>query len=1006
MSTKLNVVSDRPNQPDPARQQLATDLQNLVAGDVRFSRHDQLLYSTDASLYQVMPIGVVCPKNADDVAKVLAYCGSGQVAVLPRGGGTSLAGQCTAQAVVVDVSPHMRQVLAFDAAAKTITVQPGMTCDEVNRYLAAQKCGLFYAPDPATVAQASIGGCIGNNAAGSRSIVYGRTSENIAALDIVTTNGKRAHLAPGAGRTDPVAMELARAVAALCRKYAPLIRERFPKTIRRNAGYGLDLILKQLDAGVAEEDLDLTGLICGSEGTLAAVTAATLKLHPVCPYKALAVCSYATVEAAMDAVNPILTTKPSAVELLDDVVLGAAMGNNECRHYVELLPKVGGTIPGAVLYVEYQSPTSMAEVDAAIASLETVKGESSVKTYRDTPAMLNAWALRKAGEPLLHGIGGHRKPHTFVEDNAIPVENLPRFVREFKQIVAAHDTTAAYYAHASVGVLHVRPLIDLHDEQDRARMRSIAVAVADLARACGGVMSGEHGDGKVRGPLLERYYGKEIMQAFAETKAIFDPAGVLNPGNIVGAGPVESITDNLRIAGVLHGSPTAALQPLTRDVFAEIDTYYTYDDQEGYRGAVEMCNGAGVCRKTAGGTMCPSFRGTLDERHSTRGRANALRTALSGQIDASGTPNWADPDTIETLDKCLSCKACKSECPSNVDISRLKAEYSAQRYKLTGKTPLKATFFGQVRRSSQLAAIAPGLANFVNKLPPVRAVLNRLLGVSPQRTLPTYSPSLYRWWSQNAAKTNRNAGSGKRVVLYADCFTTYNDSAIGQAAVKVLQACGYKVDIPSVGCCGRAMMSTGLLDAAIQSADGTLSNLTDAIEDDDCVAVVVCEPSCLASIKDDWLQLKLSTPMATRQKLAAKSFLVEDFVDKFWDSHPQKPTFTAPPPEIVLHGHCHQKALWGDETSARLLRRVAGGAGKVQVLPSGCCGMAGSFGYAADKYDLSMKIGELSVFGPVRAADTAATICAPGTSCRHQIHDGTQRHAIHPIELVAGCLKA
>jgi FAD/FMN-containing dehydrogenase/Fe-S oxidoreductase len=983
---------------------LEVELRESIRGQVRFGAHDRALYSTDASPYQVMPLGVVVPTDAADVATVLRLCAARRVPVLPRGGGTSLAGQCTNRAVVVDLSAMCRRLLSVDAGAHLCDVEAGIGVDELNRQLARVAPGLLYAPDPATVAQATIGGCIGNNAAGSRSVQYGRTSENVAGVDVLLATGQRLWLTAGAGRTDATARRLAVGVSDVVARHADLIRQRFARTLRRNAGYGLDLVLKQLDAGITPDDLDLSGLICGSEGTLAVVLGARLKLHPVRNASGLAIASFGTLEAAMDAVNPILTTKPTAVELLDDAVLRAAVGNDTCRPYVELLPRAtGGAAPQAVLYVEYQADTEV-EIEVAFERLTTTLPGVTIQRYGDKGQMDKVWMLRKSGEALLHGLPGNRKPQTFVEDNAVPPENLPRFVKGFKEIVARHGTEAAYYAHASVGVLHVRPMIDLHDPRDRDIMQRIAVEVADLARACGGVMSGEHGDGRVRGPLLERFYGPELMNAFAEVKAIFDPLGILNPGMIVGAGKIDTITQNLRVlAEADHDQDHQGGDEKTSHR-GTIDTYYDYADQDTFGHAVDMCNGAGFCRKSAGGTMCPSYRGTLDERHSTRGRGNALRQAIRVGL-GDGEPAWNDVETLATLDLCLSCKACKSECPSNVDVARLKAEYLAQSWRARGGPTLKALVFGHVRRLNQLGSIAPALANFVSNLSPVRGLMNRLLHIAPKRSLPAFSTSLHRWFRTHHRQAVAGGEQGERpkVIFYADCFATYNEPHIGRAAVKVLEACGYEVVLPSVACCGRAMISTGLLTDAITSADHALATLSEAIADDAVKAIVVAEPSCLSAITDDWLQLKLATPMDVRRQVAARAMLVEDFVDRFWDQHPNRPTMKAGGAPVVLHGHCHQKAVGGgEETSARLLRRLTGG--NLTIIPSGCCGMAGSFGYDAGKYELSMAIGELSLFPPLRAAPPDATICAPGTSCRHQIHDGTGRHAVHPIELAASMI--
>ena len=1094
---------------DAALEQLAAGLASVVgeSGEVRFGDHDRLLYSTDASLYQVKPLGVVVPGSVSDAANVVRYCAQHAIPMLPRGGGTSLAGQCTNRAVVIDLTPRCRAIRSINLEQRTCEVEPGITIDDLNDALSKRNTGLFFAPDPATTRQCAIGGVIGNNAAGARSILYGRTSENVHSIEVVLSTGERLWLGPNAGATNPTARRLGEGVLNIVRANAKLIRERFPKTVRRNAGYGLDMILDQLDRGATPETVDLSKLLCGSEGTLAVTLAATLKLHPTPKSKGLALLAFDSVDAALEAVGPILTTGPSAVELLDDVVLDAARGNEECRRYLEIMPpnRGPGASPGtalittqaqAILYVEYfafDPAASKQEIAAKFAALRhalayepsaqaeeptrlvnpSAHAEGSYRTdavfLTDAPSMAKAWLLRKAGEPLLHGMPGPRKPITFVEDNAVPPERLGEFVRKFREIVTRHGTRAAYWAHASVGVLHVRPMIDIHDPADRERLRAIAVEVADLARSCGGIMSGEHGDGRVRGPLLERFFGAELMRAFADVKRVFDPQGLLNPGNIVGAGPIESITTNLRIqsepsdvsrrndfddaddagnALASHKDQDRRLTPLGSDL------YFDYSDSEGFGHAVEQCNGAGVCRKR-GGVMCPSFQATLDERHSTRGRGNALRLAITGQFSSRamglpahvsgasseslvatlpathglespchGEPNWCDPETIKTLDLCLSCKACKSECPSNVDISRLKAEYTAQRYKREQRIPLAATLIGNVRVLNRLGALAPDLANWFNATKPARAVINKVMGIHAQRSMPRFSKSLYR--SEPRSVSSRSAtrstsdshGAPDRrltplgsdsVILFTDCFTTYNESHIGLAAIKVLRTLGYNVQLSGSHCCGRSMISVGMLATAIQTIDAAVESLRPAIEDDTVKAIIVCEPSCLSAIKDDWLALNCRSDKMLREKLAAKAMLPEEFIDKHWDTHPIAPRISAPTSDtahptsdILLHAHCHQKSLWGAESSARLLRRLVGD--KLKVLDTGCCGMAGSFGFGKDRYDLSMRIGELSLLPIVREAADDAIIVATGTSCRHQIHDGAHRTSIHPIELAAQLL--
>jgi FAD/FMN-containing dehydrogenase/Fe-S oxidoreductase len=1006
------------------REQIQAALRGKVAGDVRFGKHDRLLYATDASMYQVEPIGVVIPVDEADTVAAIEVCDELGVAMLPRGGGTSLAGQCTNHAVVIDTSANLRlmgHVERDGSGQASMWVGAGAVPDEINLHLSKLGEKLFFAPDPATVAQASIGGCIGNNASGSRSIKYGRTVDTIAQIEIATVTGHRCVLGPGAGRGDVVALKLAEGVARIVRKYESHIRERFPKTLRRNAGYALDLILQQLDQGIEPRDLDLTKLLCGSEGTLAVTLGARIKLFKTPGAKGLLLMSFASVDEAIAVVPALIATGPSAVELVDDVVIEAALNNIECRAYVAAFPKLTSPdgsqrLPAATLYVEYHEGDRAAieaKFEQARAAATAIIPGAVSRPVLDAAGMADAWKLRKAGEPLLHGLPGHRKPITFVEDNAVPPENLARFVREFRAIVEREGTRAAFWAHASVGVLHVRPMIDPHDEADLDRLKRIAVEVADLARDCGGVMSGEHGDGKVRGPLLERYYGPEVMQAFREVKALFDPKNLLNPGNIVQPGSIDTIVERTRIdpmRGVIADAKVAPTIP-------EQSTYYRYDDHEGFAHAVERCNGAGVCRKQSGGTMCPSYRGTMDERHSTRGRGNALRLAITGQMhDEFGKPTWNDAQTIATLDLCLSCKACKSECPSNVDIARLKAEYTAQRYKQLGRVPLKAWLIGSIRRLNRLGSIMPAMSNAANKSAFARRIINRVMNVHPQRTLPPFSQSLYAIWGKDALQ---DAAQTRTVALFADCFSTYNESHLGLALKRSLTALGYNTKLPSHGCCGRSMMSVGMLQQAIDVIDRTIEELRGVIEDDSVEAILFLEPSCLSAIKDDWLTLRCNSPLALRQKLAAKSYLAEDWIERHWQSHPRHAQAQialsnyaqrSEQTPIVLHAHCHQKALWGGATSSKLLKRLVGD--RLLTPDTGCCGMAGSFGYDADKYELSMRVANLPNGGIMPhlkpdASGRTPRVCATGTSCRHQIKDASQGrlHAQHPIELLDEMLR-
>lgn len=1005
MATRIHQVGFA---DDIERMHHARELAKLTHGEVRFGVHDRMLYATDASIYQVEPLGVVIPASVDEVPAIVAYCATHGLPMLPRGGGTSLAGQCTNRAVVIDLSARCTGLDWVVEETSTCGVEPGITIDDLNDQLRVLGHNLFFAPDPATARQCAIGGAIGNNAAGTRSILYGRTSESVEAVSAVLSDGTPAHLGPGVLEHAPARVrDLTRGVIDICHRHEALIRERFPTTIRRNAGYALDMVVADMDEAARGgrdpvDVVNLAKLICGSEGTLAVVTGATLRLHPVPKAKGLAVIGFASLDEAIDAVEPMLTLGPSAVELLDDLVIGLARANTEYAKYAELMPQPRHGTLEAVLYIEFFSTEGAEEIAAKMETVRAIVAQrnptAGFAALTSAIEMAQTLKLRKAGEPLLHGIPGKRKPLGFVEDNAVPVPRLGEFVRAFRAILEREGTRGAFWAHASVGVLHVRPLLDPRDAEDRARMERIAVEVADLAKSLGGVMSGEHGDGRVRGPLLERYYGPELMGAFREVKALFDPKNLLNPGNIVEPGPIASIHESLRV------------RPRGENIaFPEVETFFDYAEAEGFDHAVELCNGSGVCRKKQSGTMCPSYMATLDERHSTRGRGNALRVAITGQMgerhQASGIGHqqdgiWNDAETLETLNLCLSCKACKTECPSNVDIAKYKAEYLAQGYRAAGRIPLRARAFGSVRGLNKVGSMFAPVSNWVAGSWPSRVVMNRVLGLSAKRKLPAFARSLF------ASEPRTEAGADAPVVvLFGDCFTAYNEPGIGRAAIRVLGACGYRVVVADAGCCGRAAISTGLLDDAAALIGATSAKLESVVQVESAVAIVVAEPSCLSAIKDEWRTLKNGVPADRAARLASMAWLVEDFVDARWDAHPKRPEFRVPDggSEIVLHGHCHQKALWGAETSARLMRRVAGDA-RVRVLDSGCCGMAGSFGYTADRYELSMRIGELVVFPAARAMGAGDVMAAPGTSCRHQVHDGTGKRALHPIEIAAAAL--
>jgi FAD/FMN-containing dehydrogenase/Fe-S oxidoreductase len=970
---------------DALRLRISTAMRGVAAADIRFGRHDRLLYATDASIYQVEPIGVVVPHSVSDGARVVAFLAQEGVPTLPRGSGTALAGQSVNEAVVVDFSQYCRAIVSIDVDARRAVVEPGVTLDQLNEALAPH--GLLFGPDVATSSHATIGGMVGNNSAGAHSILYGRTVENLVALEVAFADGSVHRLEEGSCDRDPVQRELVERLAQIVLPIATEIRARFPRILRHVDGYSLDILLEQIERSTPGtfDRVNLAHLVCGSEGTLATTLRAELSLVPKPRERGLAILGFASVRDSLANLAAILATKPAAVELVDDVVIDVARRNTEYRQYVELMPKPTSGLLGAVLYVEYFAD----DVDALPARFDALRAavpSGSISTYIGASERLKAWKLRKAGEPLLHGVPGIRKPFTFVEDTAVDPAKLPDFVEDFRAIVTRHGTTAAYYAHASVGCLHIRPLVAIHDPSDRALMVAIASDIADLVARYGGALSGEHGDGRVRSPLLGRYFGETICDALRAVKRAFDPRNLLNPGNIVETGPAERIIENLRVTAHGHEDHPPA-----------VTSYFTYTREEGFEHAVESCNGAGLCRRISGGTsMCPSYRALRDERHSTRGRGNALRLAVSGQLSKD---RWNDPDTMETLDLCLSCKACKTECPSNVDISKLKAEYTAQRYAREG-APISARVFGHVRRLNAIGSRFAVIANLVNQTPLAKKLAHAVLGVDPRRSIPAFGASLFNWFRRRDPHT-----ATRTVILFGDCFSAYNEPAIGRAAVTLLEAFGYRVVLADVGCCGRSLISTGLLAEARDEIARAATALDMLLESTKAEAVLVLEPSCASALRDDWLEL---LPLGAgpeirvrREALAKRTALVEEFLDRAWDEHPARPAIPPQADAVLLHGHCHQKALWGSETSARFLRRIFGK--DLSVIDTGCCGMAGSFGYIDRRYDLSMAIGEERLFPAVRAAPEAV-VCAPGTSCRHQIHDGTAREALHPVDLAVRAL--
>ena len=974
-----------------ATTELEQRLTDALDGEVRFDRYSRALYSTDASLYQMQPIGVVIPKHQQDVITTVQIAAERNVPILPRGGGTSLAGQSVGEAVVLDMSKYMNALLEVNVEAHWARVQPGIVLDELNHRLKPH--GLMYAPDVATSSRANVGGTIGNNSAGSHSLIYGKTLDHVMSLDLVLANADEITASPLAltelaskQQGESLEANVYRELCRICADNADEIRKRYPRILRRVAGYNLDEFVPNAgskevtpyrrDGCDAEHPFSLAKILVGSEGTLATTVEATINLVPIPKMTALCVVHFETLVASMEAMQPILACQPTAVELIDKTILDMTRSSLEFSRVTNFIQGE----PAALLAVEFYGE-SAAELHAHLDRLEkTLKragfGYAFVRCFT-AEEKARVWETRKAGLGLLMGMKGDAKPVGFVEDAAVPIENLPEYVRRFDRIVTSHDTTAAYYAHASVGLLHNRPIVNLKSEADIQKMHSIAREVRNLLMELGGAMSGEHGDGLVRSEWIESMFGAQIYQALREVKNAFDPAGIMNPGKIIDAPPM---TENLRF-GAKYNT-------------IEIDTYYDFSSQDGFDRAIEMCNGVGACRKTLTGTMCPSFIGTREEEHSTRGRANALRSVISGALPHT---DFTSERLYEVLDLCLGCKACKAECPSNVDMAKIKYEVLAHYHKANG-LPLHRRMFGEIASLAPFGSAFAPLSNWAVNNRLSKWLAEKFIGVDRRRDMPTFVRPTFTQWFRKSHTPERITASNK-VVLFADTFMNYSEPAIGKAAVEVLEALGFTVILPEKKCCGRPLISEGMLDRALENARYNIASLQQYA--DEGVPIIGCEPSCTSTLTDDYVEL-INTPAAKRVAESTCSF--EEFIAQLHENGELPLTFTDEARDILLHGHCHQRALVGIQPTVEMLSLPP--AHDVTVLDSSCCGMAGAFGYEKAHYELSMKIGELRLFPTVReklAGDV--TLSAPGFSCRHQLEHGTGVLPKHPIEVLREAIK-
>nr|WP_290667507.1 FAD-binding and (Fe-S)-binding domain-containing protein [Ardenticatena sp.] len=946
-------------------------LQRYVRGEVRFDQTSRILYATDASIYQIMPHGVVIPRDADDIAATIAVAREYGVPVLPRGAGTSLGGQAVGAAVVVDTSKYMHALLEVDAEARTCRVQPGMVIAHLNRAL--EPYGLMFGPDPASLDRATVGGVIGNNSTGAHSILYGMTADNIVAARALLADGTEAAFAPlSLDEAQVLAAQetpegrLYRAMLALAREYGEDIERDFPRHWRRSSGYNLDRLWR----GVQKGRLNLAEVLVGSEGTLAFVTEATLKLVPRPKQRALAVLPFDDFIHSLEAVVPLLETAPSAIELIDQYVVRLT---RKQTGYSRALDWVQGD-PESVLLVEFFGETEaelQSKLDQMEARMRAWGYRAPILKLLDPAAQARVWYVRKVGLGLLMGIKGDHKPIPFVEDVSVPPEHLAAFIGRFRQIVRDNGTDAAFYAHASAGCLHCRPLINLKSAEGVRMMRRIAEQVVDLALEFGGAMSGEHGDGLARSEFNPRVFGPRLYQAMRELKAAWDPDRLFNPGKVVDAPPMDQ---NLR-----YGPEYRAQVP---------PTMLSFDEFLGFDRAIEQCNGMGVCRNLHGGVMCPSYRATRDEKETTRARANMLRAAISGRLPGG----LANPDVFDVLDLCLECKACKSECPSSVDMAKLKYEFLHHYYQ-QHRRPVRDYLFGYIRTLYEMGAPLAPLVNAVMRSPLARWGQG-LLGIDPQRRLPPLHRRTFREWFANHTPPAA-AGEQGEVVLYVDTFTNFNYPQQGIAAVKVLEAAGWRVHLAPNVCCGRPLMSKGFLPAAKARAVALLDAFEPLLARE--MPVVGLEPSCSLTLRSEVRDFCPDDERA--QRLFEKARLFEEFLHDTDLLSILRKRLRPFPKRIVLHVHCHQKA----ESDARLalsaLQKIP--EADVQLADVTCCGLAGSFGFEAEHADISRRIAQMGVAQAVRAADVVAVT---GVSCRQQIAEISGMQPMHVAEVLAAAL--
>ncbi|MEW6145260.1 MAG: FAD-linked oxidase C-terminal domain-containing protein [Thermodesulfobacteriota bacterium] len=952
------------------REELEVLLKRRIKGEVRFDKLSRTLYSTDASNYEIEPVGVVIPRTEEDVSAAIETAGKLGVAILPRGGGTSLAGQAVGHALVIDFSKYMNGVIEIDSEAGTARVQTGIYLEQLNRRL--RPSGLMFGPDPSTVRIATAGGAVGNNATGAHSILYGMAGDNVEGARIISggssvelgtlsEDGLRAR-----AKENGPAGALFNNLAALREKYRDAIKRDFPRHWRRASGYSLNYLL--------ESPFNPARLLAGSEGTLGVATEFTLRLVPGPAFTGLVILQFASIIAAMETVPGILEHGPSAIELIDSMLISLTRAH---AGYSSMLSFVEGE-PEALLAVEFYG-TSEDEVkkkaEGLAASLREKGTGCGINFALGREEQANVWGVRRAGLGIMMSRRDEHKPIPCIEDVSVPVERLPEYVSDVSELIKSLGTTAGFYGHASAGCLHIRPLVNLKTESGVLTMKELMDGAFELALRYGGVMSGEHGDGIQRSYLNERLFGPALYGAMRELKAAFDPAGMFNPGKVVDP-----------------GSPLENLRYGDRKEPYEIRTKLDWSRDRGFPEAVGMCNGQGVCRKLGEGIMCPSYMATRDERDTTRARANALRAVLSGAL---GRDSLAGEDMYGVFDLCISCKACKTECPSKVDAAKMKTEFLSHYHERHGMS-LRDRFFSDIHGASRIASLAPALSNALLGNPVTGLLLSRL-GIHRARTLPRLSSKSFTEWFYG--RTKRAGAPGRKIVFFHDTWVTYYHPEVGKSSVELLEAAGFEVILVRERvCCGRPMLSKGMIEEARERARKNVSTLAPFTREG--IPVVGTEPSCILTFRDEYMDLLPGNDDA--RSLAENSFMLSEFLNRVQRERGLNIEWSGDAQNILYHGHCHERSLAG---LAAPLGMLAASGCRAQESGAGCCGMAGSFGYESEHYDISKTIGEDRLFPAVRNAAPETVIAVSGVSCRHQIEHFTGRKVKHIAEVLAGRIR-